>query len=152
MTNVSLRWNLFSMYQTTIVQYVRQLAVSLPIRPRHGNSPGYEPTDTFRWLDGTIDQSWSTGNEKLKWKMNLVFMVLGFDQRQRNCVCWCSGLLSCVKRHRIGCQRGKCSPFDASTGPDDLTQYPRHQRPPRDSWRPRNHFGIYAGSLRFKIY
>ena len=44
------------------------------------------------------------------------------------------------------------SSFDSALGPDDPPQHPGHQGPSRDTRRPRDHIGIYAGSLRSTLY
>lgn len=72
----------------------------------------------------------------------------GVNQGQRDRVGWRCSLLPRVKRYGERGQCGERPPFDPTLGSNDIAQHPRHQGPARDTRRPRDHFWIYAGSLR----
>ena len=73
----------------------------------------------------------------------------GVDERQRDGVSGCGGLLQGFQRNRVRRQRRECAPLDAPTRANHATQRSRYEEPLRNLIRERVHLKLNAGMCGF---
>ena len=72
----------------------------------------------------------------------------GPDQRLRDRVGGCRGLLSSLQRDHLRGQRRERAPLHAAPGTDHAEKHIGHKEPPRDPERQGEHLGLHAGEIK----